>query len=107
MTTGRSRAGQSAEGPWRGTVNGKQVTFEKPTGCALWFSTIQGKRGSPGTGLDSHDGVHVADTPKPPDKIRRAALQKTALVGTWRGDYGSAADPRRVRCYAPTSKQLP
>ena len=43
MTTGRSRAGQSAEGSWRGTVNGKQVTLEEPTAYALWFSTIQGK----------------------------------------------------------------
>jgi hypothetical protein len=43
MHTGRSKSGQSAEGSWRGTVNGKQVTFEKPTGCALWFSRIQGK----------------------------------------------------------------
>jgi hypothetical protein len=43
------------------------------------------ERGSPGTGPDAH-GVRVADTLKPPDKIRKAGPQKTALVGTWRGD---------------------
>ena len=45
MRTGRSKSGQSAEGSWRGTVNGKQVTLEKPTAYALWFSTIQAKGG--------------------------------------------------------------